>query len=163
MIRRPPRSTLFPYTTLFRSGVAEVIPMVPLIGESWNQVLLHHPSALTKVGDIFAGVPTGFGDEVPKVLHQLDTHWLSALNVFLSRSLPYNWVKVLPVTLKSEEESLVVYTGAQVSHFLVGYTRPLSEHFARVLDAVTEANLGTAGRCVHRPAVGGHWIHVVQE
>src|SRR3712207_7204411 len=25
MIRRPPRSTLFPYTTLFRSGVAERI------------------------------------------------------------------------------------------------------------------------------------------
>src|SRR5260370_10239512 len=24
MIRRPPRSTLFPYTTLFRSGVAQV-------------------------------------------------------------------------------------------------------------------------------------------
>src|SRR3712207_8566221 len=27
MIRRPPRSTLFPYTTLFRSGV-EVLPVV---------------------------------------------------------------------------------------------------------------------------------------
>src|SRR3712207_8296106 len=26
MIRRPPRSTLFPYTTLFRSGVAELLP-----------------------------------------------------------------------------------------------------------------------------------------
>src|SRR5256885_9969751 len=25
MIRRPPRSTLFPYTTLFRSGVREVV------------------------------------------------------------------------------------------------------------------------------------------
>src|SRR3712207_7389060 len=25
MIRRPPRSTLFPYTTLFRSGIAPVI------------------------------------------------------------------------------------------------------------------------------------------
>src|SRR2546421_6031806 len=25
MIRRPPRSTLFPYTTLFRSGVGELI------------------------------------------------------------------------------------------------------------------------------------------
>src|SRR3712207_8130874 len=24
MIRRPPRSTLFPYTTLFRSGIAEI-------------------------------------------------------------------------------------------------------------------------------------------
>src|SRR5690348_17474309 len=27
MIRRPPRSTLFPYTTLFRSGVLEVEPL----------------------------------------------------------------------------------------------------------------------------------------
>src|SRR5256885_12129778 len=26
MIRRPPRSTLFPYTTLFRSGNADVLP-----------------------------------------------------------------------------------------------------------------------------------------
>src|SRR3712207_7957900 len=26
MIRRPPRSTLFPYTTLFRSGVGLVVP-----------------------------------------------------------------------------------------------------------------------------------------
>src|SRR3712207_8064928 len=26
MIRRPPRSTLFPYTTLFRSGVADGVP-----------------------------------------------------------------------------------------------------------------------------------------
>src|SRR2546427_6953395 len=29
MIRRPPRSTLFPYTTLFRSGVAGVRTPVP--------------------------------------------------------------------------------------------------------------------------------------
>src|SRR3712207_7136077 len=30
MIRRPPRSTLFPYTTLFRSGVApDHVPSVP--------------------------------------------------------------------------------------------------------------------------------------
>ena len=28
MIRRPPRSTLFPYTTLFRSGAAEAEPGV---------------------------------------------------------------------------------------------------------------------------------------
>src|SRR2546427_9068228 len=26
MIRRPPRSTLFPYTTLFRSGIAAIYP-----------------------------------------------------------------------------------------------------------------------------------------
>src|SRR3712207_7475659 len=29
MIRRPPRSTLFPYTTLFRSGVVSVGPIEP--------------------------------------------------------------------------------------------------------------------------------------
>src|SRR3712207_8849287 len=39
MIRRPPRSTLFPYTTLFRSGSAEdafhiVIPSMPGYGFS---------------------------------------------------------------------------------------------------------------------------------
>src|SRR5256885_11068012 len=27
MIRRPPRSTLFPYTTLFRSGLRQVFPV----------------------------------------------------------------------------------------------------------------------------------------
>src|SRR5258705_10470458 len=29
MIRRPPRSTLFPYTTLFRSGAPSTIPIPP--------------------------------------------------------------------------------------------------------------------------------------
>src|SRR5256885_14644831 len=38
MIRRPPRSTLFPYTTLFRSGVEQLgqraLVAHPLLGES---------------------------------------------------------------------------------------------------------------------------------
>src|SRR3712207_4797802 len=37
MIRRPPRSTLFPYTTLFRSGIATVIPL------HWRRT---HPAAV---------------------------------------------------------------------------------------------------------------------
>src|SRR2546430_11346549 len=32
MIRRPPRSTLFPYTTLFRSAISEDISMPRFIG-----------------------------------------------------------------------------------------------------------------------------------
>src|SRR5256885_1660276 len=32
MIRRPPRSTLFPYTTLFRSATLAVVPEVPVAG-----------------------------------------------------------------------------------------------------------------------------------
>src|SRR3712207_8261942 len=41
MIRRPPRSTLFPYTTLFRSGGAHNEPeaAVETVGESLNRVL----------------------------------------------------------------------------------------------------------------------------
>src|SRR2546429_5932459 len=31
MIRRPPRSTLFPYTTLFRSSIMDSIASVPLL------------------------------------------------------------------------------------------------------------------------------------
>src|SRR2546430_9469488 len=34
MIRRPPRSTLFPYTTLFRSG--STIPAVPAKTRAWT-------------------------------------------------------------------------------------------------------------------------------
>src|SRR3712207_7109429 len=37
MIRRPPRSTLFPYTTLFRSDLGEhqvrVLPLLPVVPE----------------------------------------------------------------------------------------------------------------------------------
>src|SRR2546422_4790863 len=32
MIRRPPRSTLFPYTTLFRSRYIRAVPVLPLTG-----------------------------------------------------------------------------------------------------------------------------------
>src|SRR5256885_11697929 len=32
MIRRPPRSTLFPYTTLFRSATLAVVPEEPVAG-----------------------------------------------------------------------------------------------------------------------------------
>src|SRR3712207_6777659 len=40
MIRRPPRSTLFPYTTLFRSNV-EIHAAIALIGITVGQNLLH--------------------------------------------------------------------------------------------------------------------------
>src|SRR5256885_5161286 len=42
MIRRPPRSTLFPYTTLFRSLERHLLPHVALAG---MDVLEHFPGA----------------------------------------------------------------------------------------------------------------------
>src|SRR3712207_8591441 len=38
MIRRPPRSTLFPYTTLFRSGGSQQLREVLIPGEHWQLV-----------------------------------------------------------------------------------------------------------------------------
>src|SRR3712207_7014893 len=39
MIRRPPRSTLFPYTTLFRSaGKGAPVRYADLVQETWNAV-----------------------------------------------------------------------------------------------------------------------------
>src|SRR2546425_2927321 len=35
MIRRPPRSTLFPYTTLFRSPLTAPLPPLPFFGSSF--------------------------------------------------------------------------------------------------------------------------------
>src|SRR5258708_11452517 len=50
MIRRPPRSTLFPYTTLFRSLLAELLPdhaVAALSGPSFaREVAVGKPTAL---------------------------------------------------------------------------------------------------------------------
>src|SRR5437588_9113925 len=42
MIRRPPRPTLFPYTTLFRSGAVRVLP--PPSGEKLHEVYWRPPA-----------------------------------------------------------------------------------------------------------------------
>src|SRR3712207_7467466 len=57
MIRRPPRSTLFPYTTLFRSGQSRVT------------VYLHAPSLV--LGEVpMEGVEVVHGQNVDVFLHQ---------------------------------------------------------------------------------------------
>src|SRR5256885_12219898 len=52
MIRRPPRSTLFPYTTLFRSRGA---------GAGGNRVLRVNPSVLSLIGTL--DLPAGRSEE----------------------------------------------------------------------------------------------------
>src|SRR5258706_7067463 len=46
MIRRPPRSTLFPYTTLFRSSVAALAHQQPPGGRGAREAELAHHGAL---------------------------------------------------------------------------------------------------------------------
>src|SRR3989441_7679469 len=53
MIRRPPRSTLFPYTTLFRSMVLAIEPMVTM--GSWEVRILDDGwTAVTRDGSLAA-------------------------------------------------------------------------------------------------------------
>src|SRR5258708_38710349 len=60
MIRRPPRSTLFPYTTLFRSLAAAL----GLAQKGFRSILLEKASAL---GEIGAGIQLG-----PNAFHAFD-------------------------------------------------------------------------------------------
>src|SRR3712207_7479607 len=52
MIRRPPRSTLFPYTTLFRSAVVERLHPIGALREPLQDVRLSHvaPEQVSDLG-----------------------------------------------------------------------------------------------------------------
>src|SRR2546427_1592869 len=57
MIRRPPRSTLFPYTTLFRSNDFRRFPVFPGRGRQFPPVGRHDPHrALDDEGAVDLGV-----------------------------------------------------------------------------------------------------------
>src|SRR3712207_8127497 len=63
MIRRPPRSTLFPYTTLFRSVLGdhsrpEVLPVVELdFGKKWSRKRMKIADREVKFGPDTPGSP----------------------------------------------------------------------------------------------------------
>src|SRR5256884_3717861 len=80
MIRRPPRSTLFPYTTLFRSATAK-LPLAP------DGVPVIHPPPVAKSGQEGGGGGSGCGqpmsacaDDTTTSAIPLTTTW-SALTV----------------------------------------------------------------------------------
>src|SRR3712207_9183731 len=64
MIRRPPRSTLFPYTTLFRSELKKQVKAVEILDPHRIRFVLHTPwpDFLT----FYATPATGAGWIVPK-------------------------------------------------------------------------------------------------
>src|SRR5258708_22507020 len=70
MIRRPPRSTLFPYTTLFRSPLGTVLIIAP-----WNYPV--HLLLMPLVGAIAAGnavvaKPSELAPQTSALMAQLD-------------------------------------------------------------------------------------------
>src|SRR2546427_966829 len=67
MIRRPPRSTLFPYTTLFRSEVATTARIGEVAVEHVGQILRH--TEVTRLAGVAVGGEAG-GRELHLVLQQ---------------------------------------------------------------------------------------------
>src|SRR5256886_12209892 len=67
MIRRPPRSTLFPYTTLFRSGGLRVEPHHPRAGvlgpEALPQVARPDAPRRAQLGDLFEEIVVDVPEE----------------------------------------------------------------------------------------------------
>src|SRR5437868_8170909 len=57
MLRRPPRSTLFPYTTLFRSGIDALKPM--MIKEVAEEIGVHPSTVSRAVANKYAHTPQG--------------------------------------------------------------------------------------------------------
>src|SRR3712207_8354323 len=51
MIRRPPRSTLFPYTTLFRSNLAEEPKNAQILSDVLHEVTGHELAVAFAVGE----------------------------------------------------------------------------------------------------------------
>src|SRR5688572_32323713 len=61
MIRRPPRSTLFPYTTLFRSEVSGTVILIPIVNvPSFEQIVPHlNPTDNKNMNRFYPGSPNG--------------------------------------------------------------------------------------------------------
>src|SRR3712207_9556910 len=53
MIRRPPRSTLFPYTTLFRSSLKKLETQ---ISKPWGMVLVTGPTGSGKTNTLYSSI-----------------------------------------------------------------------------------------------------------
>src|SRR2546422_10445475 len=81
MIRRPPRSTLFPYTTLFRSGL-EQYPHVPQ--------LLRHLDQELGILDVVLGQEAVTPADAPLEVHVVSGHVRGADAVVDAHSRPAN-------------------------------------------------------------------------
>src|SRR2546428_3989335 len=85
MIRRPPRSTLFPYTTLFRSGVPSALSR-PRRLRIWPPSLVNRP-------------PTRLGGQIDRKSTRLNSsHDQISYAVFCLKKKTINYVTIFPPT-----------------------------------------------------------------
>src|SRR2546428_8375477 len=110
MIRRPPRSTLFPYTTLFRSSE---------FGEQIQKMVSEAAAAAAAVetGRLLAELRTQLGDEVKKTMQGLAashtdqwvrwlTQQMNQAHQATAKTLHEQWTKKLELDLRQTSERL---------------------------------------------------------
>src|SRR6516162_851203 len=115
---------------------AELEPVIGLICEFWNKLIINHFCGLAKIGKILACMAAGLGHKVPKLLHEFDADRLLAQVFRLLDSLPDCRVKVFIAATEFQEKGLMIDAGAEKSDLGVRNANPVREHFACVLDAV---------------------------
>src|SRR3712207_8020177 len=94
MIRRPPRSTLFPYTTLFRSFriTPTDLEFAPKLAEWALQRLNARRAAVLYANDAYGqGVMQGFGDRKSTRLNS--SHANISYAVFCLKKKKYGYIK----------------------------------------------------------------------
>src|SRR2546427_12856645 len=83
MIRRPPRSTLFPYTTLFRSGTSPIVDFGTDEQKRRYVPLLAAGKVLGGFGLTGAGAGSDAGGAQTNAAQQGDQHFLNGVQVVL--------------------------------------------------------------------------------
>src|ERR1039458_3576331 len=96
MIRRPPRSTLFPYTTLFRSGRILEGPMAPLRGSRKHRALLSR--SVTNSDHEFKLAPRKLRQQLRAMAGDIDAQFSHDLDGFAAY---LRWLRSSRVHFKS--------------------------------------------------------------
>src|SRR2546425_10874719 len=92
MIRRPPRSTLFPYTTLFRSraaGSAADVPATVTVNAAGTLATLT-PSSPLAAGTVYTVTVTGSVTDVAGTVLGTNVAWSFATRIWI-------WVRFTPI------------------------------------------------------------------
>src|SRR4051794_11040095 len=71
MIRRPPRSTLFPYTTLFRSFIRHGVSVIVTAPAAFRFTYEADPERHHRVAELLTGEPGDGPDALPDALRAL--------------------------------------------------------------------------------------------
>src|SRR5688572_31255665 len=77
MIRRPPRSTLFPYTTLFRSNLQARLPAVVIGGgltgiDTATELFAYYPVQVEKVLERYEALAAAHGEAKVRAMYDAE-------------------------------------------------------------------------------------------